>query len=129
MFEGVAAFNSDVSKWTTAQVTTMDAMFKGAAAFNSDVSKWNTARVTSMTQMFVGASKFHNDLRLWPKSTPAFDSNKHAAMLDCYEPGSGCESNQVVRELLKNWFEDPTTVEEYFGEIEAWDTSKMTDMK
>ena len=129
LFEGATAFNSDVSKWDTAKVTTMDAMFKGATAFDSDVSKWSTAQVTSMTQMFVGASKFHYDLRKWRNSTAAFDNTKHAAMLDCYEPGSECERNEVVRELLEKWFEDQTTVEEYFRKIELWDTSEMTDME
>ena len=33
-------FNSDISKWVVAAVTTMMGMFEGATNFNSDLSNW-----------------------------------------------------------------------------------------
>ena len=43
---------ADISKWDTAQVTTMYHMFYKASAFNQDIGSWNTAQVTDYDGMF-----------------------------------------------------------------------------
>ena len=65
MFRDAVAFNQDISKWNTAQVTDMQHMFHGAAAFNQDISTWNTAQVTDMQHMFHGAAAFNQDISKW----------------------------------------------------------------
>jgi len=40
----------------------MSGAFKGKIAFNSDISKWNTSNVTDMSGMFHGAISFDQDL-------------------------------------------------------------------
>jgi len=43
-------FNADISKWNVANAINMRQMFNGAAAFNGDLSAWSTGKVTQMTQ-------------------------------------------------------------------------------
>ena len=45
-------FNGDLSKWNTSNVTTMRSMFQFATSFNGDLSKWDTKNVTDMSYMF-----------------------------------------------------------------------------
>merc|ERR1712019_86065 len=75
------SFNSDISEWNVAKVTTMHSMFYKATSFNSDISKWNVAKVTNMISMFDGASSFSQTLcGAWKSSTAdkssMFDGSK-----------------------------------------------------
>ena len=49
VFNSAIVFNSDVARWDTSSVTTMELLFSGALVFNSDVSKWDISRVIVMT--------------------------------------------------------------------------------
>ena len=60
-----STFDGDISKWNTAQVTTMYSMFYQASAFNQDIGSWNTAKVTDMRYMFYSASAFNQDIGSW----------------------------------------------------------------
>ena len=51
-FGDKSTFDGDISKWNTAQVTTMSWMFELASAFNQDIGSWNTEKVTTMIHMF-----------------------------------------------------------------------------
>jgi surface protein len=68
IFEGFAkkeAFNGNITKWNTAQVTNMDGMFMVASSFNQDIGSWNTEKVTNMKNMFRSASAFNQDIGDW----------------------------------------------------------------
>ena len=65
MFYQATAFNKDIGKWNTSNVTGMSVMFYGATSFNQDIESWNTSNVNLMTNMFNGASKFNQDLSKW----------------------------------------------------------------
>ena len=52
MFGIACAFNGDLSRWGTSNVTTMELMFNNARAFNGDLSRWDTYKVTNMQNMF-----------------------------------------------------------------------------
>ena len=51
-------FQSDVSRWNTANAITMDYMFSKATSFNSNLSSWNTTNVKSMNRIFQYARLF-----------------------------------------------------------------------
>jgi len=53
MFREAHAFNGDLSRWDTSNVTTMSSMFWDAHAFNGDLSRWDTSNVTEMGLMFI----------------------------------------------------------------------------
>ena len=61
----VQSFDSDLSKWNVAAVTTMYRTFRSASAFNGNLSTWNVAAVTSMYRTFYKASVFNGDLSKW----------------------------------------------------------------
>ena len=65
MFNGAQAFNQDISKWNTGNVTNMSTMFSFASTFNQDISTWNTGNVTNMFGMFSYALTFNQDISTW----------------------------------------------------------------
>ena len=71
MFSGAAAFNKDISKWDTSEVTTTKEMFKGATAFAQNLVYWDVNKVTAHDNMFDGATSITSAQHpLWPV-TPA----------------------------------------------------------
>jgi surface protein len=82
-------FNSDLSRWKTAQVTDMSGMFAGAVTFNRDLSSWETGQVTDMRFMFALASVFDADITGWNTAqltqTPANMFEDADAWLATYE--------------------------------------------
>jgi surface protein len=59
------AFNGDISKWDTAQVTDMSFMFYQASAFNQKIGNWSTVKVTDMSGMFFKAALFDSEIKNW----------------------------------------------------------------
>ena len=49
---------TDISKWITTSVTSLEGTFYSAGEMNSDLSKWSVAKVTTLQYTFYGASKF-----------------------------------------------------------------------
>eukprot|EP00949_MAST-11_sp_MAST-11-sp1_P004618 g4618.t1 len=60
VFRQAEKFNSDVSKWDVARVSSMYQMFLHAYKFNSDVSKWRIEKVRNFNLTFSGASSFQH---------------------------------------------------------------------
>ena len=52
MFQGVEAFNQNISGWDVSMVQNMSYMFQGAKAFNRDISNWVVSNVTNMSHMY-----------------------------------------------------------------------------
>ena len=48
MFAHAYAFNGNISRWNTSNVTTMEGMFFNARSFNGNISGWDTSNVTTM---------------------------------------------------------------------------------
>ena len=49
---------TDLSKWKTTALTSLDNTFKKAMAMNSDLSGWNVGKVTNLKGTFLDAFKF-----------------------------------------------------------------------
>ena len=65
MFHYATKFNSDLSSWNVAKITSTAQMFQGATTFNSDLSKWNVKKVVAMDYMFYSATLFTSNLVSW----------------------------------------------------------------
>jgi surface protein len=68
LFSGCAAFNGDVSGWTTTNVTNMDSAFDECTTYNKTLSAWNTAKVKDMAFMFQNCVAFNQPLNSWDVS-------------------------------------------------------------
>ncbi len=65
LFQGMRAFNGDISKWDVSQVTDMNHMFYNARAFNRDISGWNVLNVMNMSGMFANCKAFNQNISGW----------------------------------------------------------------
>ena len=101
VFYEAAAFNGDVSTWTTSRVISMKHMFFKAAVFNRDISEWDTSNVIEMSHMFLGAEVFDRDVSKWQTSsvsdmTQLFkDANAFNSDISKWDISSVIEMNQM----------------------------------
>ena len=65
MFYHAYAFNQDISKWDTKNISAMYSMFDNARAFNQPIGAWDVSNVDYMLAMFNGATSFNQDLSKW----------------------------------------------------------------
>ena len=65
MFEGAAAFSSDLDDWDMSKVTDTASMFAAASNFNGRIGSWDVSQVTEMQGMFAAASAFNQDIGAW----------------------------------------------------------------
>ena len=64
-FQSSTNFNSDISGWTTTNVTNMSYMFNNASTFTQNINSWSIGNVTDMSYMFFGESTFNSDNLTW----------------------------------------------------------------
>lgn len=68
MFNNQTLFNQPIGSWDVSSVTDMTVMFAGASSFNQDIGSWNTGNVTNMFGMFSNATSFNQDIGAWNTS-------------------------------------------------------------
>ena len=67
-FSYAKAFNGDISKWDTSNVTNMQHMFEGASSFDQAIGSWDTSKVTDFSSMFAWTESFNKPLAAWDVS-------------------------------------------------------------
>ncbi len=65
LFSNKSTFNSMITGWNVAQVTSFVGAFEGAMNFNQNLNTWCVSRVTLIASLFNGASAFNQDLNGW----------------------------------------------------------------
>ena len=132
-------------------------MFQGAAAFNSDVSKWNLNAAGHMSLMFensafdrticgdkwLNLNAFENSNgRHGCCNAGSYMSTPHVAPFNATEACATCsDTNAVVslrnnsdvacptiQDMVDTWLTDQEAAIAKYGSIENWDTSKVIDM-
>ena len=68
MFFKASAFDGDLSRWNTSQVTTTQRMFEYASRFNGEIGNWDVKKLKSMGAMFSRAYSFNRDVSAWDTS-------------------------------------------------------------
>merc|ERR1712176_133676 len=118
-----------LSSWNTGAVTDMKRLFTYKRRFNDDISKWKTQRVTDMHEMFYQATHFNINLNKWNvKKVRNFKNMFYNATSYGYHLnswGSFVLDKHLIRGVKNaNYY----TLTAFFGPINNWDTSAVTDM-
>ena len=148
MFLYVSTFNQDISKWNTSNVMSMLFMFGGVTSFNQNIGSWNTSSVINMNNMFYKATAFNQDISKWnvDKVTDykLFATESPLCINKCSLPKyfnniMACKGEQPdafnSKRILSGSITDYYITSnrnscsyQSYGNIEAWNTSQITDM-
>ncbi|AAT75804.1 membrane-associated lipoprotein precurser [Mesoplasma florum L1] len=102
--------NIDLSGWNVSNVTNMNWIFAQSDIVDFGISKWNTSSVTDMSNMFYGAQAFNGDI-----STKEVDQNN--------EKYVAWDTSKVTD--MSNMFSGSSA---FNGDISKWNTSSVTNM-
>jgi len=137
MFADATAFNNDgapmatnVNKWNTINVISMNYMFNNAIVFNQDIGSWNTSTVTYMNHMFAGATAFNQDIGSWDTSLVTDMGGMFASATAFNNDGAPMATvgniwNTSTVTYMHSMFNSATAFNQDIG---SWDTSTVTDM-
>jgi surface protein len=131
MFQDCSSFNQDLSNWDTSEVTDMTNMFQNCTVFNENIRSWNVKNDTPLTNMFSGASAMiskYIDVYGFGSATNNYTPNINFFNITKL---TDTTIHQVVNEWSNNSSQNQFTVgtnDPYYGKIEHWDTSQVTDM-
>jgi surface protein len=157
LFMNKTGFNDDISYWNTSGVTDMNAMFQGCTDFDQNISKWDTSKVTDMDSMFQDCTAFDQNIRSWNVKqvitvnyVQLFNNMflNASDMIITYIAVSGFGTtptdeffnitkltDRTIHQAVNDWTTNPSskqfttgTNNPYYGNIEHWDTSQVTNM-
>ena len=94
--------NTNMDKWNTSKVTSMERMFKNTN-FNGNISDWDVSKVGTLREMFDNANNFNQDISNW-ETVSATNMN-----------GMFCNTNEFDQNINTN--------------MDKWNTSKVTSME
>jgi len=115
-----SAFNGDISRWNTSNVTDMSSMFYDSK-FQGDISNWDVSRVTTMNGMF-SKSVFNGDISRWNTSSV---SSMSSMFSDSQFDGDISRWNTSKVLNMAGMF----TGSVFNGDLSTWDVSKVVNMK
>ena len=124
MFFSANAFNQDIGKWNTAQVTTMHFMFFSASAFNQDIGSWNTEKVSTMRDMFAYARAFNQDIGSW-NTEKVTDMNGMFRSASAFNQDNGSWNTAQVTDM-REMFQYASAFNQDIG---SWNTAQVTNME
>ena len=138
MFSGTH-FNQDISGWNVSNVTDFSTMFKDSS-FNQSIRMWNTENATNLSEMFNNNINFNIDIRSWSVTnvTNYIDMFKDAnTFKTLYNVGNTPTSDFFtflindrtdLNNKINQWLVDPIFFKRYYGDINQWNVSNITDM-
>ena len=97
----------------------MSYMFNGATVFNRDIRIWIVSSVTDFTNMFNGATAMNGSTYNAP-NTP--DATWFTVS------GYQFQNKAQLQTAVNLWISDNSSAAEAYGQINAWNTSLITDM-
>jgi surface protein len=116
-------FNTSLSSWNVAGVTSMKNMFKDSSSFYaySNISSWNVAKVKNMEGMFYGTTLFDADISAW-------DVAKVTSMATMFQLSGFNQPldvwNVAKTTKMNGMFEGSS----FSKAINSWDVSNVDDM-
>jgi len=126
------SFNQDISTWNTSSVTDMSSMFSNAGAFNQDISDWIVENVEDFSNMFFSADSFDQKLCSWRlKNDVVTEQLSESIIGEGLTAGGKCilpSAQGAFRQVVDDWFSEKEKIEEQYGAMKNWETSRVTDM-
>lgn len=110
MFFGASKFTgtrTPINKWNVSTITNMSEMFSEARIFNADISDWDITNVRLFIGMFNTAKSFNKSLDKWKNKI-----------------GTGSLIADQSVNMAKMFYD----AESFNGNIQNWDTSRVSDM-
>jgi hypothetical protein len=151
MFHGATAFNQPLGAWNVQRVTHMNSLFCECRFFNQDLQSWDMRSVHSLDHMFETTASFTcipvrwnlnlSDTLLAQRASTVFEysfvfrilcqNQPSLSVRDFFrkamanpQPQPFLTKGQLLHMLPR--VRDQTTVG-YFGHVEQWDVSQVTD--
>ncbi len=123
MFEGCAAFNSDISSWNVSNVKNMSHMFDGCKNFNTPLNKWDVAKVKNMSGMFKGCETFNQLINSWNVEAVEDFSNMFEGCKEYNKPLIGWKPAAAVN--MSAMFKG---CEKFNQPINTWETNNVKNL-
>jgi hypothetical protein len=122
-FQNIPYFNSDISKWSTSEVTSMNHAFQSAVSFAGDLNSWDTSKVSSLRSTFREAIMFNSDLNSWQVSRVTDLNMVFFVTFQFNGPVAGWDTTSVTN--FASAFEHAASFNQ---PLSAWDVSAATSM-
>ena len=123
--------NTNMDKWNTSKVTSMERMFKNTN-FNGNISDWDVSKVGTLREMFDNANNFNQDISNWNMKSTGDIVNMFR-----YANKFNCGGQSMI-----NWLEDcviNSNLKDFTGlfdgatsfnsSVKNWNTQNITDMR
>ena len=123
LFYNATIFNQSLNSWITNNVTDMEELFYGSD-FNQSLSTWNTSNVTTMKSMFRDTTSFNQSLSTFDTSgvTNMESIFRGAAVFN--QPLNTWNVSNVIN--MKQMFQNAL----FFNQtLSSWDVSNVTNMQ
>ena len=125
MFIGATKFNdSNISLWSTSNVTSMRGMFSLASSFNQPLNDWNVSKVMNMEGMFFQATTFNQSLNNWSTSNVSTMSNMFADATSFNQPINNWNVSSVSS--MAYMFQNASS---FNRALSNWSTLKVSSME
>ena len=124
MFSDASSFNQPLNDWNVSKVMNMEGMFSEASSFNQPINNWNVSKVMNMKGMFFQATTFNQSLNNWSTSNVSTMSNMFADATSFNQPINNWNVSSVSS--MAYMFQNASS---FNRALSNWSTLKVSSME